>query len=128
VEKETTSVNQPSSERCARPLQFRISFSSVATMGDSPPPTPPPRAPNDRNEWRFKETISPCEWVEDYHPGGYHPVHLGNVFNNQYKVLRKLVEGSYSTVWLARDLKYVLPHFQVNMSAYSLLDKADMSP
>ncbi|KAK0749692.1 serine protein kinase [Schizothecium vesticola] len=69
--------------------------------------TPPPRAPNDRNERRFKKITSPCEWVEDYHPGGYHPVHLGNVFNNQYKVLRKLGKGSYSTVWLARDLKYV---------------------
>ena len=85
------------------------SLNSVAAMRDSPLPTPPLRAPNDRNERRFKEITSPCEWVEDYHPGGYHPVHLGNVFNNQYKVLRKLGEGSYSTVWLARDLKYVLP-------------------
>ena len=97
-------------------------------MRDSPPPTPPLRAPNDRNERRFKEITSPCEWVEDYHPGGYHPVHLGDVFNNQYKVLRKLGEGSYSTVWLAWDFKYVLPLFQVDMSAYSLLDKTYMSP
>lgn len=74
-------------------------------MRDSPPPTPPPRAPND-NEWRFKNITLPCEWVEDYRPGGYHPVHLGDVFNDdQYKVIRKLGEGSYSTVWLARDLK-----------------------
>ncbi|KAJ6190004.1 hypothetical protein N7519_000025 [Penicillium mononematosum] len=40
----------------------------------------------------------------DYRPGGYHPVALGDVFNCQYKVIRKLGEGSYSTVWLARDL------------------------
>ncbi|KAK5673725.1 hypothetical protein LTS12_029769, partial [Elasticomyces elasticus] len=36
---------------------------------------------------------------------GYHPVLLGDIFNRQYKVIRKLGEGSYSTVWLARDLK-----------------------
>ena len=57
-------------------------------------------------EKRFKPITSPCEWVEDYRPGGYHPVVLGDVFNNgQYKDIRKLGEGSYSTVWLARDLK-----------------------
>ncbi|KAL4742392.1 kinase-like domain-containing protein [Aspergillus similis] len=78
---------------------------SVASMSVSPPPTPPSRALTD-DEWRFKTITLPCEWVEDYRPGGYHPVILGNVFNDgQYKVIRKLGEGSYSTVWLARDLK-----------------------
>ncbi|KAH7183568.1 putative serine protein kinase [Fusarium flagelliforme] len=72
-------------------------------MSTSPPPTPPSRTP-DYEERRFKHVISACEWVEDYHPGSYHPVHLGDVFNDgQYKVIRKLGEGSYSTVWLARD-------------------------
>ncbi|KAJ4138727.1 hypothetical protein NW768_002594 [Fusarium equiseti] len=72
-------------------------------MSASPPPTPPSRAP-DYEERRFKDIRSACEWVEDYHPGGYHPVHLGDAFNDgQYKVIRKLGEGSYSTVWLARD-------------------------
>ncbi|KAL5046480.1 hypothetical protein BDW71DRAFT_207274 [Aspergillus fruticulosus] len=71
------------------------------------PPTPPSRALID-GEQRFKTITLPCEWVEDYRPGGYHPVVLGDIFNNgQYKVIRKLGEGSYSTVWLARDLKYV---------------------
>ncbi|CAG8121190.1 unnamed protein product [Penicillium salamii] len=51
----------------------------------------------------FKTITLPCEWVEDYRPGGYHPVVLGDVFN-QYKVIRKLGEGSYSTVWLAHDM------------------------
>ncbi|KAF9885810.1 hypothetical protein FE257_012392, partial [Aspergillus nanangensis] len=38
-----------------------------------------------------------------------HPVVLGDVFNDgQYKVIRKLGEGSYSTVWLACDLKYCI--------------------
>ena len=39
-----------------------------------------------------------------YHPGGYHPVHLGDVYRKQYKVINKLGFGTFSTVWLARDL------------------------
>lgn len=83
----------PSSQHC-------ISF---ATMNASPPLTPPARPVLDK-ELRFKTITSPCEWIEDYRPGGYHPVLLGDLFNNgQYKVIRKLGEGSYSTVWLACD-------------------------
>ncbi|KAJ0158661.1 SRSF protein kinase 2 [Colletotrichum tanaceti] len=78
---------------------------SDAAMSTSRPPTPPPRVPT-ADERRFKDITSPCEWVEDYRPGGYHPVHLGDVLGDgQYRVIRKLGEGSYSTVWLARDLR-----------------------
>ncbi|KAF5018105.1 hypothetical protein F66182_9924 [Fusarium sp. NRRL 66182] len=74
-------------------------------MSTSPPTTPPRRPPKD-NESRFKTITSPCEWIEDYRPGGYHPVSLDDLFNNgQYKVIRKLGDGAYSTVWLARDLR-----------------------
>lgn len=72
-------------------------------MSASPPPTPPARPVLDE-ELRFKPITSPCEWIEDYRPDGYHPVVLGDRFNNdQYKVIRKLGDGSYSTVWLAHD-------------------------
>lgn len=75
-------------------------------MSISPPPTPRVSGLIKDDEIRFKDITSPCEWVEDYHPGGFHPVVLGDVFHNgQYKVIRKLGEGSYSTVWLARDLR-----------------------
>lgn len=30
------------------------------------------------------------EGHESYHQGGFHPVHLGDVFNGRYEVLRKL--------------------------------------
>ncbi|QKD53494.2 putative serine protein kinase [Fusarium oxysporum Fo47] len=74
-------------------------------MSTSPPPTPPSRAPGDQ-ERRFKDIRSPCEWIEYYRPGGFHPVHLGDLFNDgQFKVIRKLGEGAYSTVWLAHDLR-----------------------
>ncbi|ROT41181.1 serine protein kinase [Sodiomyces alkalinus F11] len=86
-------------------------------MSFSPPPTPHSRASKE-DERRFKTITSTCEWVEDYRPGGYHPIHLGDVFNNgQYKVIRKLGEGSYSTVWLGRDLcnnRYVALKFLVS--------------
>ncbi|KAK8037640.1 CMGC/SRPK protein kinase [Apiospora marii] len=55
-------------------------------------------------EPRVVWTFPPCERIEEYRPGGFHPVHIGDVFHDgQYKVLRKLGEGSFSTVWLARD-------------------------
>ncbi|TQN68513.1 Serine/threonine-protein kinase SRPK [Colletotrichum shisoi] len=74
-------------------------------MSVSHPPTPPSRVPT-VDEQRFKAITSPCEWVEDYRPGGYHPIHLGDVLRDgQYSIVRKLGEGSYSTVWLARDLR-----------------------
>lgn len=45
------------------------------------------------------------EDLDRYRPGGYHPVHLGDVFNDRYVVVRKLGYGQYSTVWLARDTR-----------------------
>lgn len=45
------------------------------------------------------------EDLDRYHPGGYHPVHLRDVFNDRYMVVRKLGYGQYSTVWLARDIR-----------------------
>ncbi|KAF5616943.1 cmgc srpk kinase [Fusarium sp. NRRL 25303] len=72
----------------------------MADISHSPPPTPT------RGQPRFKNGISPCEFPDEYYPGGLHPVHLDDVFNDgQYKVIRKLGEGSFSTVWLAHDLK-----------------------
>ncbi|OQE44139.1 hypothetical protein PENCOP_c002G02781 [Penicillium coprophilum] len=73
-------------------------------MSTSSPPTPLPRGPVD-DELKSKAITSPCELVEDYCPGGYHPVALGDVFDDQYKVIRKLGEGSYAAVWLAHDLR-----------------------
>ena len=45
------------------------------------------------------------EYFSLYRPGGYHPVKLGDKFNNRYVVEHKLDHGGYSTVWLARDLQ-----------------------
>src|SRR5215471_12673337 len=69
--------------------------------------TPPQEIPQNHSQWRFRPVGSPSEWIEEYRPGGYHPVELGDVFENKYKVVRKLGYGSYSTVWLARDTSWV---------------------
>lgn len=48
------------------------------------------------------------EDLEDYRPGGYHPINIGDSFNNdRYVIVRKLGWGHFSTVWLARDSRYV---------------------
>lgn len=46
------------------------------------------------------------EDIERYGPGGYHPVHLGDRFSaGRYEVIYKLGYGSYSTVWLCKDIQ-----------------------
>ena len=54
-------------------------------------------------EWDFHEPHIQSEGLENYVRGGYHPVHLGDVFEDKYKVVHKLGYGGFSTVWLARD-------------------------
>ncbi|PYH36378.1 serine protein kinase [Aspergillus neoniger CBS 115656] len=52
---------------------------------------------------RFERIYDVVEPVEEYRQGGYHPVHLHDVFHQRYEVIGKLAYGQYSTVWLARD-------------------------
>jgi serine/threonine-protein kinase SRPK1 len=50
------------------------------------------------------------EDVTQYRRGGYHPIHLGEILHNRYRVVRKIGWGHFSTVWLCRDIleeKYV---------------------
>lgn len=49
------------------------------------------------------ENESGNEEMEDYKTDGYHPVTLGEVFNDKYKVIQKLGWGYFSTVWLVSD-------------------------
>ncbi|XP_076247924.1 SR splicing factor protein kinase isoform X2 [Calliopsis andreniformis] len=45
------------------------------------------------------------EESSDYCKGGYHPVKIGDLFQNRYHVTRKLGWGHFSTVWLCWDLQ-----------------------
>ena len=61
------------------------------------------------------------DW-EDYCKGGYHPVHIGDTFSDgRYTVVRKLGWGHFSTVWLAKDAKYVFFFRQIPLSHPILL-------
>jgi len=45
------------------------------------------------------------EALSDYTKGGYHPVNIGDQFENRYQVIRKLGWGHFSTVWLSWDIR-----------------------
>ncbi|KAI1129805.1 serine protein kinase [Nemania abortiva] len=96
----------------------------------SPPPTPPHSGIPKSKDLRFEKIYINCEWVEYYRPGGYHPVLLGDVFHNgRYKVIRKLGNGNYSTVWLARDLRnntYVAIKILISEIMESALDESQI--
>lgn len=44
----------------------------------------------------------PWQYEEPYF---FHPVKVGDVYNERYKVIRKLGNGTYSTCWLSEDLR-----------------------
>lgn len=58
---------------------------------------------------RFEIIHDVVEPVEAYRRGGYHPVHLHDIFNQRYEVIGKLAYGQFSTVWLANDQLWVFP-------------------
>jgi serine/threonine protein kinase len=43
------------------------------------------------------------EGIDGYRPGGYHPVHIGEIYNHRYLVVQKLGWGHFSTVWMCLD-------------------------
>lgn len=45
------------------------------------------------------------ESARNYRPGGFHPIHIGDTFKyGRYMVAHKLGCGSFSTVWLTKDI------------------------
>ncbi|MCJ1259976.1 hypothetical protein MMC24_007816 [Lignoscripta atroalba] len=57
------------------------------------------------------KSLGPDRFVEeetlpDYDPEQFYPVHIDEVFHEQYQVIGKLGYGANSTVWLCRDIRY----------------------
>lgn len=69
----------------------------------------PPRASSNTDFERIDhDYILEEETNPDYLAERYYPVHIGELFVTRYQVVGKLGYGAFSTVWLARDLTYVL--------------------
>lgn len=49
------------------------------------------------------EHVEDVERLEDYRPGGFHPIQIGDTLRERYHIAHKLGYGSFSTIWLARD-------------------------
>ena len=41
-----------------------------------------------------------------YKNGGFHPIHVGEFLMERYVIIHKLGYGTFSTVWLAKDVNY----------------------
>ncbi|PQE27934.1 serine kinase protein [Rutstroemia sp. NJR-2017a BBW] len=71
----------------------------------SPPPTPSKLVPT-KSEWRFCPVAAPTEWIEDYHPGKFLPVHFGDQFKDgRYRIIRKL--GTILHLFLRSKKHYI---------------------
>lgn len=58
------------------------------------------------------------ERKNEYRKGGYHPVNEGELYNNRYRVIKKLGWGYFSTVWLCWD------HDELNFKAIKIQKSA----
>ncbi|KAK3934079.1 hypothetical protein QBC46DRAFT_246174, partial [Diplogelasinospora grovesii] len=47
--------------------------------------------------------IVDVESLEKYIPGGYHPIMVGDVLHDRYRIVDKIGFRGYSTAWLAYD-------------------------
>ncbi|EEP77965.1 protein kinase dsk1 [Uncinocarpus reesii 1704] len=87
-----------------------VSTDSFGSLSSSQHPistsytSPLSRSPSSSSTEDLAETAADEEDSEDYCKGGYHPVRVGETYNNgRYVVIRKLGWGHFSTVWLSRD-------------------------
>ena len=70
---------------------------------------PRPRAPPTRFD-----IIGVAQKVEEetlvwYTPEDFYPVKIGETFKSRYRVVGKLGYGAYATVWLCKDIWYLVP-------------------
>ena len=62
---------------------------------------------------------------EHYKKGGYHPVEIGDLFENRYLVTKKIGWGVFSTVWLCKDeIQNIYVALKISKSARYYTDAA----
>ena len=64
------------------------------------------------DSYSYSESDSCVESIDNeplsqYKLGGYYPVSIGELFNNRYRIIKKLGWGVFSTVWLVYDYQEV---------------------
>lgn len=102
-------IDQPTTEKyaCSPFLScpcFFFTYSLSKPYSDVSAHTPSASRSSSSSEEDEVETTAEEEDSEDYVKGGYHPVSVGETYNNgRYVVVRKLGWGHFSTVWLSRD-------------------------
>jgi len=82
--------------------------SEEKTVSQETEPGPPADNADDEPSSSKSEPRDPDDIEEGknaYHPGGFHPVYIGDVYAERYKIISKIGYGVYSTVWLVQDLK-----------------------
>lgn len=101
-----SSKEEPAEETVRNPVcDSTLEIVPVQTSPDKETQAPPPEnrgavaASHASEDWQENEE----EPDEDYTVGGYHPVSIGDVYDEQYRVIEKLGWGVYSTVWRCVD-------------------------
>ncbi|KAL4787143.1 kinase-like protein [Aspergillus varians] len=88
-----------------KPIVTSDSATPAADQTGHPSDAVPPSRSGSSSSEEEVETTAEEEDSEDYCKGGYHPVQIGELYNNgRYVVVRKLGWGHFSTVWLSRDV------------------------
>ena len=96
------------SRRFSKSLRFPASIAAMGITASRPRPVPPLQFPTSGFE-----LIDPSDKVEEealptFRPDDYYPMRHGDIIRQRYQVVAKLGYGTTATIWLARDLTWVL--------------------
>jgi hypothetical protein len=99
-------TNLGASRRARQPPGHMTFQTNVPSPLQYPPPLNSIRQHSDMQLSDFYQNnlLHTQEELSTYKLGGYHPVTLGDTFENgRYEIHHKLGFGGFSTVWLAKD-------------------------
>lgn len=56
------------------------------------------------------------ETIPGYSTSWYYPAHIGEIIKDRYQIVGKLGFGASSTVWLARDMRYLTDDIAISLN------------